>query len=123
MTDDGCDLLCVDLPHAEDIRAQLAGDEQTRALAAQAKALGDPTRLKIAAALQLGGELCVCDLAWITELPNKLVSHHCGVLRVAGLASSRRDGKLAFYRLTATGDRLLATLAGAGASAAAAGTV
>jgi DNA-binding transcriptional ArsR family regulator len=124
MTDDSCDLLCVDLPHAEGVRAQLAGDEQTRALAAQAKALGDPTRLKIAAALQLGGgELCVCDLAWITELPDKLVSHHCGVLRVAGLASSRRDGKLVFYRLTATGDRLLAALTATGAAAAAAGTV
>jgi DNA-binding transcriptional ArsR family regulator len=110
MSDDSCDLLCLDLPQAEAVRARLAGEEQARTLAARAKALGDPTRLRIAAALQLGGQLCVCDLAWITDLPAKLVSHHCGVLRTAGLAESERQGKLVLYRLTDAGQRLLTTL-------------
>ena len=113
MNADTCDLLCLDLPHAEAVRARLADEEQLRVvLAAQAKALGDPTRLRIAAALQLGGELCVCDLAWITELSQNLVSHHCRVLRSADLCTSRRDGKLAMYRLTDAGSRLLVALAG-----------
>lgn len=86
MSGDTCDLLCLDLPHAEAVRAQLAGEEQARTWADQAKALGDPTRLRIAAALQMGQELCVCDLAWITELSQNLVSHHVRVLRTAGLA-------------------------------------
>jgi DNA-binding transcriptional ArsR family regulator len=112
MSGDTCDLLCLDLPHAEAVRAQLAGEDQARVLANQAKALGDPTRLRIAAALQLGEELCVCDLAWITELSQNLVSHHVRVLRTADLAASRRNGKLVMYRLTEAGHRLLAAVIG-----------
>lgn len=112
MNGDTCGLLCLDLPHAEAVRARLTGEERARALAAQAKALGDPTRLRIAAALELGEELCVCDLAWITELSQNLVSHHCRHLRTAGLASSRRDGKLVMYRLSDAGHRLLTAVAG-----------
>src|SRR3954470_16273493 len=120
MDGDTCDLLCLDLPQAEAVRAQLADAEQAQALAAQAKALGDPTRLRIAAALQLGAELCVCDLAWITELAPNLVSHHCRVLRTAGLATHRRDGKLVMYRLTDAGHRLLTAVIGSVAPAGAA---
>jgi DNA-binding transcriptional ArsR family regulator len=109
---DACDLLCLDLPHAEQVRAMLAGPEQSQALAAQAKALGDPTRLRIAAALQLGEELCVCDMAWIVEVSENLASHHVRVLRNGGLATSRRDGKLVMYRLTEAGSRLLTALTG-----------
>ena len=113
MSADTCDLLCLDLPRAEAVRAQLAGDDQARMLAAQAKALGDPSRLRIAAALRAGDELCVCDLAWITGLSQNLVSHHVRVLAgTAGLATSRRNGKLVMYRLTDAGRRLLAALAG-----------
>ena len=112
MSGDTCDLLCLDLPYAEAVRAQLAGEDQARMLADQAKALGDPTRLRIAAALQLGEELCVCDLAWITELSQNLVSHHVRVLRTADLATSRRNGKLVMYRLTQAGHRLLNAVIG-----------
>ena len=110
MSGDTCDLLCLDVPHAEAVRAQLAGEEQARTWAEQAKALGDPTRLRIAAALQVGEELCVCDLAWITELSQNLVSHHVRVLRTADLATSRRNGKLVMYRLTEAVRRLLAAV-------------
>lgn len=112
MNGDTCDLLCLDLPHAEAVRAQLTGEEQARTFAAQAKALGDPTRLRIATALRLGEELCVCDLSWITELSQGLAGHHCRILRTAGLATSRRDGKLVMYRLTDVGHRLLAAVTG-----------
>ena len=61
------------------------------------KALGDPTRLMLAVALADGGELCVCDLAWVAERSENLVSHHLRVLRGAGLARSRRDGMLCAY--------------------------
>ncbi|MBJ7452668.1 MAG: transcriptional regulator, partial [Blastococcus sp.] len=80
MSSDTCDLLCLDLPHAEAVRARLAGGAYVRMQANQAKALGEPTRLRIASALALGGELCVCDLAWITELSQNLVSHHVRIL-------------------------------------------
>ena len=42
-------------------------------------------RLMLAAALGEAGELCVCDLSWIAERPENLVSHHLRALRSAGL--------------------------------------
>jgi ArsR family transcriptional regulator, lead/cadmium/zinc/bismuth-responsive transcriptional repressor len=75
------------------------------------RALGDPTRLTIALALRETDELCVCDLAWIVERSENLVSHHLRALRAAGLADYRRDGKMALYSLTENGRALLDTLA------------
>ena len=106
MPDDRCDLLCLDLPRAEAIRARL-DPAAAETAAARAKALGDPTRLLIAVALREGEELCVCDLAWIAGRAENLVGHHLRALRSAGLASSRRDGKAVFYSLTAAGRDLL----------------
>jgi ArsR family transcriptional regulator, lead/cadmium/zinc/bismuth-responsive transcriptional repressor len=60
-----------------------------------------------------GGELCVCDLAWISGKAQNLVSHHLRALKGAGLASSRREGKIAFYSLTEEGDRLFRMLSAA----------
>jgi DNA-binding transcriptional ArsR family regulator len=108
--DDRCELLCLDLPKAEAIRAARPSERQARALAQGFRALGDPTRLMIALALREGDELCVCDLAWISERAENLVSHHLRALRAAGLADYRRDGKMALYSLTERGDVLLDTL-------------
>lgn len=105
-----CDLLCLDLPRAEELRrARLDGAALARAADA-AKALADPTRLAVALALRDGGELCVCDLAWICERSDKLVSHHVRQLRGAGLVRSRRAGKMVMYELTAAGAALLAAV-------------
>jgi DNA-binding transcriptional ArsR family regulator len=106
MPDDRCDLLCLDLPRAEEIRHALDAGAVTAA-AAQAKALGDSTRLTVALALREGHELCVCDLAWIAGKAENLVGHHLRTLRTAGLADSRRDGKIVFYALTPQGRALL----------------
>jgi DNA-binding transcriptional ArsR family regulator len=105
-----CDLLCLDLPRAEAVRAVLPVDESARVAADRARALGDPTRLRLASALSAGGELCVCDLAWVCGLAQNLASHHVRQLRLAGLAASRRDGRLVMYRLTPLGDALLAAV-------------
>jgi ArsR family transcriptional regulator, lead/cadmium/zinc/bismuth-responsive transcriptional repressor len=113
MADDRCDLLCLDLDKAERLRLQRLDGELAIRLAAQAKALSDPTRLTVAAALAAGDELCVCDLAWVTERAENLVSHHVRMLRSLGLASRRRDGKMVLYGLTDSGRALLeAVLAG-----------
>ncbi len=107
MSDDRCELLCLDLEKAERLRAQRLDDEVANRLAARARALSDPTRLTIAVALAGGGELCVCDLAWVTERAENLVSHHVRTLRSLGMAASRRDGKMVLYRLTDAGRALL----------------
>jgi len=107
MPDDRCDLLCLDLEKAEHLRLERLDGELAVRLAAQAKALSDPTRLTIAAALAATDELCVCDLAWVTERAENLVSHHARTLRSLGLAASRRDGKMVLYRLSDIGRGLL----------------
>lgn len=112
---DDCDLLCLDLPHAEQVRAALPAPGALDSVAARAKALSDPTRLRVVTALAAGGAMCGCDLAWVTGLATNLVSHHARALRTAGLASSRRDGKLVMYQLTPSGTALLEVLTGASA--------
>ena len=116
MTAEGCDLLCLDVPHAEAVRSALPQVRRSQEMALTAKALADPVRLRTATALALGGELCVCDLAWIIGAAPNLVSHHLRALRRAGLVTSRRQGKLVMCRLTAQGVALLDVL-GVAASA------
>jgi DNA-binding transcriptional ArsR family regulator len=107
VADERCDLLCLDLPKAERIRGELPGPDALAATADAAKALTDPTRLAIALSLRAGGECCVCDLAWIVGRNEKLVSHHLRLLKAAGAATSRRDGRMVLYALTDHGARLL----------------
>lgn len=64
----------------------------------------------LAAALGDGGELCVCDLAWISERSQNLVSHHLRALRSEGLVQSRREGKMVMYALTPDGEALVASV-------------
>ncbi|TML06371.1 MAG: winged helix-turn-helix transcriptional regulator [Actinobacteria bacterium] len=108
---DTCDLLCLDLPKAEALRASQPGVERLDDLARVAKAFGDPTRLAIAIALRDGDQACVCDLGWVLGRDEKLVSHHLRQLRGAGLARSRRDGKMVMYELTERARLLLDALA------------
>jgi DNA-binding transcriptional ArsR family regulator len=110
MSDDRCDLLCLDLPRAEALRANVLDDEQASEFARRAAGLADATRFRIASVLAEGGELCVCDLAWITGRAENLVSHHVRQLRSAGLASSRRQGKMVLYQLTPPGAALLESI-------------
>jgi ArsR family transcriptional regulator, lead/cadmium/zinc/bismuth-responsive transcriptional repressor len=107
MADDSCDVLCLDLDKAEDLRRRRLVSELAQGAARQVKAMSDPTRLTLAAALAQGEELCVCDAAWIVERAENLVSHHLRALREAGLVASRREGKMVLYSLTARGRSLL----------------
>jgi DNA-binding transcriptional ArsR family regulator len=104
---DRCELLCLDLEVAERLRKHRFSIEQSERAAARARALADPTRLMLAAALNEADELCVCDLAWIAERSQNLVSHHLRALRAAGLVRSRREGKMVMYALTSEGAALV----------------
>jgi DNA-binding transcriptional ArsR family regulator len=116
--DERCDLLCLDLHRAERLRHDRLDADLAATLAARAKALSDPTRLTVAVTLAGAEVLCVCDLAWVTERAENLISHHARVLRSHGIARSRRDGKMVLYSLTESGRALLvALLDGAGRAA------
>jgi DNA-binding transcriptional ArsR family regulator len=112
MTEDRCDLICIDAPRAEAIRERLLGEGAARDASERAKALSDPTRLTLAEALREGEELCVCDFSWIHGRSQNLVSHHLGALRSRGLDRSRRDGKMVMYSLTEVGVSLLSAVLG-----------
>ena len=110
MTDDRCDLLCLDLQVAEGLRRNRLALEEADVAAGRARARSDPTRLMLAAALLEADELCVCDLAWIAERSQTLVSHHMRALRTRGIVRSRREGKMVMYSVTEEGQALLASV-------------
>jgi DNA-binding transcriptional ArsR family regulator len=112
MTEDRCELICIDAPRAEAIRERMLSEEAALGAAERAKALSDPTRLTLAEALREGEELCVCDLSWIVGRSQNLVSHHLRLLRSLGMVRSRRNGKLVMYSLTGEGRSLLSTVLG-----------
>ena len=79
-------------------RAAIPDEEATRAASVLLKAIADPTRLKLLAALT-AGELCVCDLASLLGMSESAVSHQLRVLRQANLVAWRRAGRQVYYRL------------------------
>ena len=62
------------------------------------KAFADPTRLRILNLLR-EGELCVCNLIDVLELPQSTISRHVSYLRRAGLVETREEGTWNHYRL------------------------
>jgi ArsR family transcriptional regulator, lead/cadmium/zinc/bismuth-responsive transcriptional repressor len=102
------ELLHLDRRRARALRAARLDERTADGLASRFRALGEPVRLGLALALRDGGELCVCDLSWIAQRPQSLTSHHMKVLRGAGIAAARKQGKMTMYRLTGHGMALLA---------------
>ncbi len=72
--------------------------EERERLAAQFKALSDPTRLAIVNQLAGAEESCVCNLESL-GLSQPTISHHLRVLREAGLIAGERRGTWIYYRL------------------------
>ena len=112
MTDERCELICIDAPRAEAIREKLPAEAAAQDAADRARSLSDPTRLTLAGALREGEELCVCDLSWIAGRSQNLVSHYMRTLRSLGMVRSRRDGKMVMYSLTDEGRSLLGAVLG-----------
>jgi len=64
------------------------------------KGFADPTRIRILNLL-VAGELCVCDLVSLLDLPQPTVSRHLAYLRDSALVEVTRESKFAHYRLSA----------------------
>ena len=80
-------------------------------VAALFKALADETRLKIAYALTIEHEMCVCDIAAVIGSSTATASHHLRYLRERSLAKSERKGKQIYYSLSDDHVRQLVTIA------------
>jgi ArsR family transcriptional regulator, arsenate/arsenite/antimonite-responsive transcriptional repressor len=63
------------------------------------KLLADETRLRILDMLGARKELCVRDLWERLGQSQPAVSHHLGLLRMAGLVDTRHEGKHIYYRI------------------------
>ncbi|WP_041401066.1 ArsR/SmtB family transcription factor [Salinispira pacifica] len=62
------------------------------------KILGDPSRMRIVAALRIK-ELCVGDISALMEISLSGVSHQLRLLKKSRIIKSRREGKLIYYSL------------------------
>lgn len=95
-TKDMCEVTKVN----EDIVLSIKNQMPDLVAAAQIfKALADETRLKIAYALTIEEELCVCDVGEIIGSSTATASHHLRFLRELSLAKSQRKGKQVYYSL------------------------
>ena len=72
---------------------------QAAALAAVAKALGDPTRLRIVDAVRSSAPeaVCQCELLPLFEMSQPALAKHLKVLVEAGVLASQRRGAWTYY--------------------------
>ena len=88
----------INLEKVEKVKKNMPQDEFLFDMAELFKVFGDSTRMKIISAL-LDNELCVGELANITNTTSSAISHQLRVLKQAKLVKYRRDGKTIFYSL------------------------
>ena len=83
---------------AAEVLATLLRDDQYDSLADYFRVLGEPSRVRLLHCL-LNAELCVCDLAALSNLSVAATSQHLRTLRNLNLVKRRREGKVMWYRL------------------------
>jgi DNA-binding transcriptional ArsR family regulator len=92
----------IDLIHPEAVRKvldTLPEQAEIRRTAETFQLLSDPMRARIVYALALE-ELCVCDVAAVARLSVSAASHQLKRLRDRGVVAYRKEGRLAYYRLS-----------------------
>ncbi len=92
------DLQVVDEEKVLRVKSTLPKDELIFDLAELFKVFGDSTRMKIICTL-LEEELCVGDIACITNSTPSAISHQLRVLKQSKLVKYRKDGKVVYYSL------------------------
>ena len=80
------------------VKEHLPKEEVLYELAEIFKVFADSTRMKIICALE-EKELCVGEIAYITNSTQSAISHQLRVLKQARLVKFRRDGKIVYYSL------------------------
>jgi len=100
MADDTCDEFTFHEEMVRRLQGSLPDGRTVGAAEEFFSALSGRTRLLILCCLAQTEELCVCDLAQALDLEVSTVSHQLRRLRSAGLVTYRKDGKMAFYRMT-----------------------
>ena len=92
------ELQVVDIEKVQKVMSKMPSDELIFDLAEFFKVFGDSTRMKIICAL-LEEELCVGDIAQITNSIVSAISHQLRLLKQSKLVKYRKDGKAVYYSL------------------------
>ncbi len=88
----------IDIAKVNKIKKVMPSDDLLFDIAEVFKVFGDTTRMKIISAL-LEAELCVGDIAEITNSTQSAISHQLRVLKQAKLVKFRKEGKTVYYSL------------------------
>ena len=96
--EDGCLVKVIHPERVNRAKKDAIPEEDLEHLALVYKAVGDPTRLRIAMALK-GGEMCVCDLAAFLGVSESAVSHQIRRMKDLAIVKGRRDGQVLYYSL------------------------
>ena len=88
----------IDIEKVKKIKKIMPSDDLLFDIAEVFKVFGDTTRMKIISAL-LEAELCVGDIAEITNSTQSAISHQLRVLKQAKLVKFRKEGKIVYYSL------------------------
>ncbi len=94
-------------PHEHPVDAERVARARSRGLSAEdagrlvslLSLLADPVRARILYALDEVEELCVGDLALALGATEDSVGYALRLLRTAGLVTTRKSGRVVFYRL------------------------
>ena len=93
-----CDCNVIHKDIVETVRHQIPDEKRVKVLAEFYKAFSDSTKVKILWALDIS-EMCVCDLAVLTNLTKSAISHQLSSLKEMNLVKSRKEGKNVYYSL------------------------
>lgn len=80
------------------VKAKILNDDKIFEIADFFKVFSDSTRLKIVCAL-LESDLCVCDIANITNSTQSAISHQLRILKQNKLVKYKKEGKTVYYSL------------------------
>lgn len=89
----------VDPQRVAHARARLPSRNDAARLTSILSLMADPTRARLLYALDVVEELCVGDLALALEVNEDVVGYALRLLRTAGLVTTRKQGRVVFYRL------------------------
>ncbi|MGX8178437.1 ArsR/SmtB family transcription factor [Exiguobacterium artemiae] len=93
-----CETIAIDRARAEEI-GNVVDTIPTTDIGKLFKVLSDATRLRIAYALTVEVELCVCDVSASVDCSIATASHHLRTLLKQGLVKYRKEGKVVYYSL------------------------
>jgi len=98
---DACQQRCVHPEQALAVRHHLLPAAVAQQVASLFAILADPTRMQVVYALLNSsvGELCVCDLAAGLGRDDTTISHQLRVLRNNHIVTTRKVGRVVYYRL------------------------